>query len=1243
MRYAPLLAVAAGVWWWQSGHNRPAQDSADAPVIKVESQQGGASSASADDDIVGDIVRRLRLAELSGRHDLLPGLLARGQALAPDHPTVLFYRIYDHLANHRVEEAKQIYRHAQQVGISQTRLTQMASYIDSQTEASARLQQAKVLETAGRVDEALAEYRALFPAGMPTLRLQLDMLVLSYRAGDSWQSTRGKLEALDKQYPDFPDIELALANHYVRRSATEEQGWQLFRKLAQGPGLGRRAAGEWLQVLAAKDPTAEVLDAHALLARRYPGDLAVQQAYQRAQDERQAERERLRDPYYRAKRQGIAQLELGQNAAAERSLRFARRGRPDDEEVLGNLGLALIRLGRQDEAYPLLDRAVAVNRDPDMRGKWQTLRQTAAFWGGLQRASELSNSGRFEDARRQLDRASDIEPDNPALFIAYADWAEAQGRLNEALDYYHQALRRDPQSGSALRGSLRLRERMAGRRAALSWLDSLTVPQQRLLAEQRQALQMAMRFAELDSMVANTGVAGRPQRIQQQVDEVLAASDQGRSLSPWQRRQLAVTLRDLGDRRRADRLMKSWAAEDDDPEMQFAYALYLSGGGQVAAAQSVLQSVPASRRSEAMQRSLKRWEIDLALAAFAGEGENTLTAAGQERLDTLARAYEDDVGAQLRIAELWLQAGEPSRAAAMIDGMEPDESWTLQSQLDFGGLLIALSRFRQFELWYLGVDRRDRPLAEREALSDLLTRYRYRRAEASEAEGKTLLAYSFYHQAAQSPGPYRVPALIGVLRTSDVTGSTAVVEQSLDELSALMPSLAAPELVALAEEAQRQSMPTLRDASWRALLQQQGAPAYLLRSAALQAEAAGEWQVTQQLSHRAMQAHLGTSQDDTRTLYQQLGNDWLSNSLRASIDRQRERLDGHLKVALDFSERDSREVRWQLPVELRLPVPSLDGHMLARLDVVDLRSGDIDYLEANDQGDGLRRIPFSGRDRGVAIGLGWQAENWWLDLGTTPLGFEQQDWVGGLGVSGGLGWLGWSAVASRRPEMGTTLSYSGLAVPATANRGPGKAWGGVMRSGVKLGFSVDRGGAVGAWSSLQYHQLRGEAVADNDRVAALGGVYWRAINRDDLQWRLGINVLHMRYDKNLEEFSLSHGGYYSPQHYLSVSLPIRVFGRWRDDWAYLVGASVSRSRKTEDAPFGLPGRSSEGGGNGYSVEAAIEKQVADQWYVGLAGDIQRADFYEPNHLSLYFRYTFHPRWSPIPTPPESPVMYGAFD
>lgn len=92
-----------------------------------------------------------------------------------------------------------------------------------------------------------------------------------------------------------------------------------------------------------------------------------------------------------------------------------------------------------------------------------------------------------------------------------------------------------------------------------------------------------------------------------------------------------------------------------------------------------------------------------------------------------------------------------------------------------------------------------------------------------------------------------------------------------------------------------------------------------------------------------------------------------------------------------------------------------------------------------------------------------------------------------------------------------------------------------------------------------------------------------------------------------------------------------------------MSASISNSWTEEDAPYLSSGDSSErGGGFGASLQAAVEKRVSKRWYIGALVDLQRSEFYTPNHFMLYGKYTFNDRWQPIEYPPAVPTLYSDF-
>ncbi|TCP10629.1 tetratricopeptide repeat protein [Crenobacter luteus] len=289
------------------------------------------------------------------------------------------------------------------------------------------------------------------------------------------------------------------------------------------------------------------------------------------------------------------------------------------------------------------------------------------------------------------------------------------------------------------------------------------------------------------------------------------------------------------------------------------------------------------------------------------------------------------------------------------------------------------------------------------------------------------------------------------------------------------------------------------------------------------------------------------------------------------------------------------------------------------------------------------------RATGVAFGVGYENVRWRADVGTTPIGFAVEDVVGGVRYSGDLGQLYYSVDASRRPLTSSVLTYAGTTDPAS-----GQTWGGVRATGAAFGLGYDRGGAFGVWSNFGYHWLDGRNVKDNDRLTAMAGIYWRVVDAPTARMTVGLNSINFWFRENLSEFTLGHGGYYSPQRYNSLSLPVSYAGRG-ERLSYVLRGSVSVSNSREkDAPFfpndperqraaGNPVYAgSSGWGSGASLGGLFEYQLAPKWVLGGRVELDYSEFYQPGRVGLYLRYSFAPPASPLPFPPEPLQPYSSF-
>jgi len=290
------------------------------------------------------------------------------------------------------------------------------------------------------------------------------------------------------------------------------------------------------------------------------------------------------------------------------------------------------------------------------------------------------------------------------------------------------------------------------------------------------------------------------------------------------------------------------------------------------------------------------------------------------------------------------------------------------------------------------------------------------------------------------------------------------------------------------------------------------------------------------------------------------------------------------------------------------------------------------------------------RAEGTSPAIGWRNERWSADIGTTPVGFEVTNWVGGVSWDTDVSDIGLSFTASRRPIASSLLSYAGARDPSIEG---GRSWGGVVATGGGVGMSYDQGGAHGVWADLSAHQITGKNVANNSRERLMAGYYYKLINENNRRATIGLNSMVWHYQKDLSDYAFGQGGYYSPQRYFSMAVPVT----WRqrsENWSYDLGASVSWSHSTTKAQARYPvnpgfeptanpvSSSSSGGGFGYTLRALVERRLTTHWTLGVGVDIQQAKDYTPSHGLVYLRYSMAGWEGDLDMPPQPLTPYADF-
>ncbi|TPG42574.1 cellulose synthase [Sphingomonas koreensis] len=177
---------------------------------------------------------------------------------------------------------------------------------------------------------------------------------------------------------------------------------------------------------------------------------------------------------------------------------------------------------------------------------------------------------------------------------------------------------------------------------------------------------------------------------------------------------------------------------------------------------------------------------------------------------------------------------------------------------------------------------------------------------------------------------------------------------------------------------------------------------------------------------------------------------------------------------------------------------------------------------------------------GVALSASYEGKTVQADVGTTPLGFEKTNVVGGVSITPHLSPHSTIKLhAERRPVTDSVVSYAGTRDPVT-----GALWGAVIKSGGGASYSYDKDG-TGFYADAAYHHFDGFNVVANNQLEANVGGYLPVMRDAKSSLTLGVNANYQAYDNNQNFFTFGQGGYFSPQSFLSISFPVRYQSQQR--------------------------------------------------------------------------------------------------
>ena len=359
----------------------------------------------------------------------------------------------------------------------------------------------------------------------------------------------------------------------------------------------------------------------------------------------------------------------------------------------------------------------------------------------------------------------------------------------------------------------------------------------------------------------------------------------------------------------------------------------------------------------------------------------------------------------------------------------------------------------------------------------------------------------------------------------------------------------------------------------------------------------------------------------------------------------------------------------EIPIEIKTSL-DYDNRLTLRLTPVLLSAGELilpDPAHATQFGSGalgpFLATPYPAAVQeasGLGIAVGFANEHLQADLGVSPLGFKVRNVVGGFSLSNTVDELTLKASLNRRAVTDSVLSYAGARDPRTGN-----IWGGVIKTGVRLDAQYGEE-QYGLYGGLGVASLTGRDVKSNSEFEARIGAYWRAWQNLNHKVNIGVNLNALGYRSNLSHFTLGHGGYFSPQRYVSLSLPIDASGRWgrlsyqlgidggfrhstQDRVAYFPNDDVAQqtwqTRIATTPPLAIYSAFYNGdnsSGFGMNFRASFEYLIAPKFALGGRFSFDNSRNYTQQTGLLYLRYAFAPIAQPVQYPPHSvtPLSLG---
>ena len=979
----------------------------------------------------------------------------------------------------------------------------------------------------------------------------------------------------------------------------------------------------------------------------------------------------------------LAELRLaaGDFTAAEQGYRRVLDAKPADVQALRGLITAYTRLGRVAEA-----QALAQKLTPEQAGDIGSVRDVQVEVARTQSRAQ-NDAGDTDSAQRTLENAMLMAPDNPWVRLDLANIYRRNGLMAQARGVMDGLLMSRPDMPDALYASAMLAADATDPTAGLQYLDRIPASARTRDMAQLQRRLWAQSQAQRAQALARQGQPGEARNVLAQTEAALG-TDVPTEL--WG--QLAGAYAEIGDTPRAlamSRQMLTRSASSSTGD-RLLYASILLKTRQDAELAAVLRQLQASNMN-----AVQRTDFDSLRIAYMLRQADALREAGNleaayNLMAPLVAERPNDPKTLATLARLYSAARDERQALTLYRRILESNPIDLDTLISAASSASALREHGQAEGYVTTAltqaPEQSRALATagrvyRNAGNNTRAEQYLRAAVAADlrsAGGVTMVSSQGGGAQSQSVNPFSgmtggatgtmMPlSLIASSSPATVYPDAGGKVSSLAGLpwSASAPGVQSPPTPGFQTNSGAVSTP-MRDNIARAStnpLKRSGAEMMAQPTASRYQSVAAVYSFPPPATNpsEAMPAVARVAQADVSgwNTQRRLPAPPVNAALAELRDLEAER-SMTLSAGTVYRNRAgeaglSKLSDMQIPVEARIPVGNGKVVVSATPTFLDAGTPAASYGTTSRFGAGPAAALAQAQGTGTALGaqsasgvglsVGYEGKDVNASVGSTPLGFPVTNVVGNVAFNSALSDnVTIKTDLSRKAVTDSLLSFAG----AKDNR-TGETSGGVVASGGRVDLTRDDG-RYGLYGYGSYHLLTGRNVATNNRLEVGGGIYTHLMRDAGSSLTVGMNLGLLHYNRDLSYYTLGQGGYFSPQRYMSLALPVDWTGR-NDRLSWRINGSLGvQSLTQKDSPYfptdttrqdkaanastsamalnltSMPFTGSYAGstktGLAYNLGGLVEYQLAPQLFLGGALSLNNAQNYRQATAAIYLRYMF---------------------